>query len=395
MRIVKDVIMPALGMAQETGRLIRWLKQPGDRVVKGEPLMEVETDKTTVEVEAPATGVLADVGAQADQEVPVGRVIAVIVEAGDVLSDIARQKPDAPATSDFPARTLASPLARRLADENQIDIAGIRGTGPDGAVIARDVRVTIDDRRPPNAVEPSPAVGHWPSDDTSDDTSVDRPLSRMERVTAERLSEAWRTIPHFYLRREAEVLRLNTWREVAMARSAEKITITDVLIKLVAASLPVHPRLNASWHDGKIIDNNDVNIGLAVAVGEGLIVPVIHSADRLRLSEIARRRVEVVSRAKANRLTSSDLNGGTFTISNLGMFGVDEFSAIVNPPQAAILAIGAMRERFARGASGQGEWQLRMTLTLSCDHRVVDGARGARFLQTLVELIEEPMRLLE
>jgi pyruvate dehydrogenase E2 component (dihydrolipoamide acetyltransferase) len=421
---VKEVIMPALGMAQETGKLIKWLKQPGEQVVKGEPLMEVETDKTTVEVEAPASGVLADVNVQPDQDVPVGRVIAVIVEANE-LSDKSqepRAKNQEPSASPIAARmaaehgielsqitpkgekitkedvlalieadqrerTLASPLARRLARENQLDIAIVKATGPDGAVIAQDIQLAIGDRRSAGVSEQSSIVNHQ-------SPIEEIPMSRMWQVMVERLSEAWRTIPHIYLKREANASRLNAWRELAMKHMTEKITITDLLVKLAAASLRAHPRVNASWRDGKIIANADVNVGLAVAVEDGLVVPVIHQADTLKLSQIAARRKELVDRSKANKLTLNDLSGGTFTISNLGMYGVEDFNAIVNPPQAVILAVGAIVERLVL-VGGQPVSQPMMTLSLSCDHRVVDGARGAQFLQTLVEFIEEPMRLLE
>jgi pyruvate dehydrogenase E2 component (dihydrolipoamide acetyltransferase) len=217
----------------------------------------------------------------------------------------------------------------------------------------------------------------------------------MWQVMAQRLTESWTTIPHFYLAAEANATGLVQWRERAMQRASEKITFTDLLVKLVAAALRRHPRLNARWDNNKtIVLNEAVNVGLAVAVEEGLVVPVIHGADQLGLNEIARRRQELVTKAQNGKLSLDDLSGGTFTISNLGMYGVDAFNAIVNPPQAAILALGRIADRVVP-VNGQPAVQPMLTMTLSCDHRVVDGARGAQFLQTLAELVAEPMRLLD
>lgn len=210
---------------------------------------------------------------------------------------------------------------------------------------------------------------------------------------ADRLTQAWATIPHFYLLREVNASRLISWKEKAQKNSAEKITYTDLLVKLTTAALRQFPRLNASWIDENIVLNPEINIGLAVAVDDGLLVPVIHRADEMSLAQLAARRAEIVSRAKANKLHLDDLSGGTFTISNLGMYGVDAFNAIVNPPQAAILAVSRIADRVVP-VNGQPAVQPMMTLSLSCDHRVVDGARGAEFLQALADLIEEPLQLL-
>jgi pyruvate dehydrogenase E2 component (dihydrolipoamide acetyltransferase) len=216
-------------------------------------------------------------------------------------------------------------------------------------------------------------------------------------MMAERVTQAWTTIPHFYLLREANAAALVAWRASAQPRLSAKLTVTDLLIKLVAAALRQHPRLNASWQAGEaraILLNPDINVGLAVAVDDGLVVPVIHQADRLGLAELAGRRAELAARAQAGKLSPADLSGGTFTVSNLGMYGVDAFTAIVNPPQAAILAVGRIADRVVP-LDGQPAVQPMLTLSLSCDHRVVDGARAAQFLQTLAELVESPMRLLD
>jgi pyruvate dehydrogenase E2 component (dihydrolipoamide acetyltransferase) len=418
--MAKDVIMPALGMAQETGTLLQWLKSPGDTVTKGEPLMEIETDKANVEVEAPASGVLANVSAQPGDVIPVGQTIALIVAPGETIAkadwelaprpivatpiamrvaaehniDLTQIKPkgdriqkdDVLAFINVKAqgdgRRLASPKARRLAQERGLDLKAISGSGPDGAVLAADV-LTIQ-ALTPKVVAPIETI-------LAPETL---PVGRMWRVMVERVSQAWTTIPHFYLMREVNATRLIVWRDDVQKRITEKITYTDLLVKLTAAALRRHPRLNASWQNGSIALNPDINIGLAVAVEEGLVVPVIHRADQMNLNQLATRRVELVAKAQASKLSLDDLSSGTFTISNLGMYGVDAFNAIVNPPQAAILAVSSIADRVV-ALNGQPVVQPMVMFGLSCDHRVADGARGAQFLQTLAELVEDPMRLLD
>jgi pyruvate dehydrogenase E2 component (dihydrolipoamide acetyltransferase) len=415
--VAKDVIMPALGMAQETGTLLQWLKSPGATVTKGEPLMEVETDKANVEVEAPASGILSNVSAQPGDVIPVGQTIARIVAPGETsqpdqssipiaatplairvaaehhidLSQIQPkgdriQKDDVLAflkvTTQGNGRTLASPKARRLALERGLDLKALSGSGPDGAVLADDVV----------AVQAPTPLAAAPIEAASAPETLG--VSHMWRVMVERVSQAWTTIPHFYLLREVNAARLIAWRDNVQKRATEKITYTDLLVKLVAAALRQHLRLNASWQKDTIVLNADINIGLAVAVEEGLIVPVIRHADQLGLSQLAARRAELIGKAQANKLLLDDIRGGTFTISNLGMYGVDAFNAIINPPQAAILAVSRIADRVVP-LNGQPVVQPMMTFSLSCDHRVVDGARAAQFLDTLAQLIEEPLSLLD
>jgi pyruvate dehydrogenase E2 component (dihydrolipoamide acetyltransferase) len=441
--------MPALELAQETGKILKWLKSPGDTVSKGEPLVEIETDKVTVEIEAPASGTLGEVTARAGDVVPVGTAIASIaapgeagtarstapaavvtpagnaavtgavpappasaaaggapsspaavkasplarkiaeehgidlarvkapsgkIEKADVLAHIDSQKT---AAADGAAARLAaaSPKARRLAAERGVDVAALRGSGPGGAVLAGDVPATARVATP-SASRPE-AAG----------------VSTIWRIMAERMTASWTTAPHFYLVREVNVGRLVSWREKASKQTGARITYTDLLVKLVAAALAQHPRANAAWKDGTIVQNADVNIGLAVAIDDGLVVPILHRADTLSLVDIAARREDLVSRAQAGKLRPADIQGGSFTISNLGMFGVDAFNAIVNPPQAAILAVGRIADRVV-ALNGQPAVQPTMVLTLSCDHRALDGARGAQFLSALADLIEEPLALL-
>jgi pyruvate dehydrogenase E2 component (dihydrolipoamide acetyltransferase) len=218
-------------------------------------------------------------------------------------------------------------------------------------------------------------------------------VSTVWRIMAERMTTSWTTAPHFYLVREVNVSRLVSWLDKARKQTGAHITYTDLLVKLVAAAMTQHPRVNVSWRDGTIAQNGEINIGLAVAIDDGLVVPVIHRADTLRLAELASRREDVVGRAQTGKLRPADIQGGTFTISNLGMYGVDAFNAIVNPPQAAILAVGRIADRVV-ALNGQPAVQPTMVLTLSCDHRALDGARGAQFLGALADLIEEPLALL-
>lgn len=416
------VMMPALGMAQETGRVLRWLKTEGESVKAGEPLLEIETDKVTVELEAPASGILQEVTAAEGQDVPVGQAIAVIltsagaadaqpappglpagreiaasplaarlaaehgvdmravtprgsrIEKADVLAYLQARQGKAPEARRA-ERVLSSPKARRLAAAVGMDLATIKGTGPGGAVLASDV--------------PAGAGAH-----SAAPPAVAATLSAAWRRMAERTTQSWTSAPHFFLLREVDAGRLVAWRERWQKRYKTDITYTDLLVKLLAAALQEHPRLNGRWLDGTIVANPEINVGLAVAVEDGLLVPVIHRADQQSVRQIADRRKDLVTRAQAGKLRAEDLIGGTFTISNLGMYGVDVFNAIINPPQAALLAVGRIADRVV-AVKGRPAVRPVMTLSLSCDHRVVDGARGARFLETLADLIEEPAALLD
>jgi len=349
--------MPALGMNQDTGRLVAWLRAEGDVVARGEPIMEIETDKATVEVEAPADGVLSGITAREGDDVPVGRRVAVILAPGE--------RPAAGAAAAEPARLpAASPLARRLAREAGVDVAALRGSGPGGAVKAADV---------PRAAPPPPERRIW-------------------TAMARRTAESWAAVPHFSLEREVDAGRLESWRAGAL-RTTPGVTITDLLVRLAAACLPRHPLVNGRWDGSRTVPGDEVGVGIAVAVEDGLLVPVVHGADRLSVAQVAERRRDLVERAHGSRLRPEDLQGATFTISNLGMYAVDAFTAIVDQPQAAILAVGRIQDRPVP-VSGAVRVGRRVRLTLSCDHRAVDGARAAAFLTDLGDLIEEPATLL-
>ena len=456
-----NVIMPALELAQETGKVLRWMKAPGDKVRKGEPIVEIETDKVTVEIESPASGILSNVTAHEGDVIPVGHTIALIAEPGaapvstapltlpspqrgegerpratpspvgrgqgegsegqgaraegikasplarriaeehgvdlariktasgkiekaDVLAFVESRKA-VPSNGAAVVRLVAaSPKARRIAAERGVDLSALRGSGPGGAVLVADVPavaapVTTGPLTTGPLTLPSPQRGEG--------------VSTVWRIMAERMTASWTTAPHFYLVREVNVARLVAWLGTARKQTGARITYSDLLVKLVAATLAQHPRVNVSWKDGALERHPEINIGLAVALEDGLVVPVIARADTLGLKDIAQRREDLVTRAQAGKLRPADIQGGVFTISNLGMYGVDAFSAIVNPPQAAILAVGRIADRVVP-VNGQPAVQPTMTLTLSCDHRALDGARGAQFLGALADLIEEPLALL-
>jgi len=415
-----NVILPALGMAQDTGKIVQWLKAEGEAVREGEFIAEIETDKATVELEATASGTLSRLYAAGD-EVPVGKVIAVILAAGesasgsasttsvpDVRADASARSqnatvnghgaPQSSAVMTLQApgsqRRLGSPKAKRIAAAHGLDISQIVGSGPNGVVLAADVL---------SAAASAPVAANVMSGVVSATTAAapahvapvvaaSSTMSRTARLMAERTTQSWTTTPHFFLVREVDASAFKNWHAQAQKRSTEKLTYTDLLVKVVATALRMHPGLNALWQNGDVVALEDVNIALAVAVPDGLVVPVIPHADDLSLSGIARHRADIVERAQNGKLRMADLQDGTFTISNLGMYGVDTFNAIINGSQAAILAVGALVDRVIP-VDGQPAVRPTLTLSLSCDHRIVDGARAAQFLATVADLITEPSGL--
>jgi pyruvate dehydrogenase E2 component (dihydrolipoamide acetyltransferase) len=309
------------------------------------------------------------------------------IEKADVLAYVESQRAVAAPTNGSAGRLVAaSPKARRLAAERGIDLRALKGSGPGGAVLEMDLPLVA---APPLTTPPlSTRPLTLPSPQRGEGE-----VGTVWRIMAERMTASWTSAPHFYLVREVNVTRLVAWLGKARKQTGAHVTYTDLLVKLVAATLAQHPRVAVSWKDGRLERHADVNIGLAVALDDGLVVPVLHRADTLGLKEIATRREDLVSRALAGRLRPADIQGGVFTISNLGMYGVDAFSAIVNPPQAAILAVGRIADRIVP-VDGRPAVQPTMVLTLSCDHRALDGARGAQFLGALADLVEEPLALL-
>jgi pyruvate dehydrogenase E2 component (dihydrolipoyllysine-residue acetyltransferase) len=400
--VATEVILPRLGQGMESGTIIRWLKSEGEPVEKGEPLFELDTDKVTQEVEAETAGVLLKI-AVSEGEVPVGQTVAFIGAEGEPVPEAAsntvlqaeeheaEQEPaeeTAPTPTSEPAapttngRIKASPLARRIARERGIELAGIRGTGPDGRIVAEDVERA--EAGAPTTASDKLSQAPVPAGE------VERvPLTNIRRTIARRLTEAWQ-IPVFQLQTSADMARTNALVAKLRERDPDvRVTVTDVLTKVCAMALMRHRAVNAEFTDDAILIHPRANVGLAVAAPQGLVVPVIRSAERLSLSEIPRIRADLVGRARENKLRAEDLEGGTFTISNLGMYAVESFTAVLNPPQAAIVAVGATEERVVPVDGGTAVRPM-VTLTGTFDHRAVDGAPAAAFLQTLKESLEDP-----
>ena len=392
-----EVIMPALGLAQETGKVVRWLKDEGDRVHVGEPIVEIETDKVTVEIESDAEGYIGAFSAGEGDDVPVGTVIAMVYDTVEAIREpepalpgVPRAEPSPesrtvaaaaapPRTNGSLLRPLASPKARRLAAAHGVGLAALTGTGPRGAVRATDVLAAVEAGRR--------------TADVSGEHGLE-PHSRIWSRMAERLSVSWREAPHFFLQREIDASGMLSWKDACNGRGTSPVTLTDVLVSVSARILARHPRLRSQWSAEGLRTLSSVDIGIAVAVDDGLVVPVIRSADACSIDDLARRRAGLVERARAGRLEPNDVGGGIFTVSNLGMFGVDAFRAILNPPEAAIMAVGRVRPAL-RLASGVPVEFPTLTVTLSCDHRVVDGATAARFLGDLADALENPLVLLD
>ena len=403
-----SVVMPALEMAQETGKLVSWKKKDGETVKKGELLLEVETDKAVVEIEAAGDGILGGITAKAGDVVPVGQTIAWLLKAGEAPpattapTQTGRTGAAAPqaAASAAPAAAAGpvanagpvqiSPKARRLAKEHGVDVTRIKGTGPGGEIIAEDVLAAKGSQAAaPSAPAARPAAAPAAAQPASAELGA---LSSIGRIMAERTTQSWTTAPHFFVSREVDCTELVAARkrlgpEIERTRGV-KLTFTDLLTAIVAQALRKHPRMNASWTGDAIKANADINVGLAMAVTDAVVVGVVPKTDGIALGDIASRRRDLTERARTNKLSPADITGATFTISNLGMYHVDSFTAIIVPPQAGILAVGAMKERLVPVMGGVAVKPM-MTLTLSCDHRVLDGARGAMFMHDLVEALTE------
>jgi pyruvate dehydrogenase E2 component (dihydrolipoamide acetyltransferase) len=402
-----DVILPSLGFDMTEGRLARWIKNEGERVEKGQAIAEIETEKATVEIEAAASGILAKILVQAGQSVPVGTVIGVIAEPGEEVAaskaPVAAKPPAAPSapppeaekeaaeTAAPPeARVKASPVARKMAEEAGLDLSRLKGTGPGGRVVERDVQAAVA-ARPAPAAPPGVPAGP-PAAPPAGETA---PLSRMRQTIARRMAESKAKVPHFYVTVEIHMDEAMKMREQLnrLAPEAERISVNDLIVAAAARTLARFPALNASYREGGLEMHPRVNIGVVVSLEDGLIAPVLRGADKKTLATIAAESRAMTERARANKLRSDDLGGGTFTVSNLGMFDVDEFSAIINPPEAAILATGAVTPRPV-AAGGEVRIASVMKATLSVDHRVADGAQAGRFLQEFRKLLENPVNLL-
>jgi pyruvate dehydrogenase E2 component (dihydrolipoamide acetyltransferase) len=397
--VATEVKLPRLGQGMESGTIVKWLKAEGEPVQKGEPLYELDTDKVTQEVEAEASGVLLKIAVQ-EGEVEVGRTIGVIGEEGESVADAPSEQAPAPAKQEQPAepnaepkaeaepeqaaaattngRVKASPLARRIARERGIELSAISGTGPDGRIVAEDVEKAQSGAQAPAAAAAAPR-GEVES----------RPLSNVRKTIARRLTQAW-TVPAFQLTVSADMTRANELVQKQRELNPDvRITITDVLTKVSAHALMRHRDMNVQFADDALLVFPSADVGIAVAAPQGLVVPVVRGAERLTIAQIAEVRADLVGRARDAKLRTEDLEGGTFTISNLGMYDIDQFIAVLNPPQASILAVGSTRDQVVPRDGDLLVLPL-MTMTLTCDHRAVDGATGAEFLKTLKAFIEDP-----
>jgi pyruvate dehydrogenase E2 component (dihydrolipoamide acetyltransferase) len=391
-----SVVMPALELTQETGKLVSWRKKEGEAVAKGETLMEVETDKAVVEVEAQADGFLAGVNAKDGEVIAVGTTIAWIVAKGEAPPESAltvtsgptintkiaqpeKAKAAVPGDVVSRGRPKISPKARRIAGELNVNLNNVRGSGQDGEILLSDVEAAA------KVLSPTPEA-------PSADRVKLETFTTISRLMAERTAQSWTTVPHFFLVREVEASALLSARENLLSSKvspAVNITTTDLLIAIVSRVLMRHRRMNASYSPDGIRLSSGVNMGVAIAVNDGVIAAVIRNAHTASITEIATQRRDLVERAKAGKSRAQDLIDATFTISNLGMFNIDSFTAIIPPSQAGILAVGAIADRVV-AVDGKPSVRSMMTLTLSCDHRVVDGARGALFLDDLANAISKP-----
>jgi pyruvate dehydrogenase E2 component (dihydrolipoamide acetyltransferase) len=434
-----EVIMPRLSDTMEEGELTRWLKNVGDEIHKGDVLAEIETDKATMDLEAFENGVLEKQLVTAGTVVPIGQAVAVIGdgskaaapagEPGDAKktepakSEPEKSEPGTQPTTTEPAKSepeksepgerqdreqvaqpeaaqvpgaasgalRTSPLARKIAREHDIDLASVTGTGPQGRIVRADIEAAI--AAGPSAPAAPVAAPVAPAAQPGPDT-VEVPINNIRKVTARRLTES-QAVPHFFLTNVVDAQKLIAFRKdvnESLAASGGKVSINDLIVRAVAVALRAHPEVNSSWGGDKLLRHNRINIGIAVALPDGLIVPVVQDADRKSLGEIAQTTVALAEKARAGKLKLDEMSGGTFTISNLGMFGIDEFTAVINPPEAAILAVGAATA-VPEVRDGQLVEVPKMKITMTVDHRVLDGAMAAAFLRDLKGILEAPLSI--
>jgi len=417
-----EIIMPKMGDAMTEGKVVRWYKKAGDAVRKGEPVLEIETDKVNLDLEAEQDGTIANVAVQEGQMAPVGGVLAIIAAPGEKVASGAQRAASAPSepqrratdkkdsvkhtTGEYAeaiemkapridrsqpvtstplrivegGRTRSSPLARKMAHEMGVSLDAIQGSGPSGRIVARDVQRGVGSSQPAAARRPAAPL---------EEKQI--PLSAMRRTIAKRLAESTGPIPHFYLTAEYDVSNLMSLR--LQMNEIVKISVNDFVVRAAALALREHPFVNASWGEDAITQHGGIHIGIAVSTPEGLITPVVRNADRKSVQDIAAEVRTLADKAKNRKLLPNDYQGSTFTISNLGAWGIEEFTAIINPPNVAILAIGAAAPKPV-AINGEVVVRDRMKVTMSCDHRVIDGAAGAEYLRTLRQYLEQPVRLL-
>jgi pyruvate dehydrogenase E2 component (dihydrolipoamide acetyltransferase) len=428
--MITEVYLPALGETMTEARIVSWLKQEGSPVAKGEPIFEIETDKATLEVESLSGGYLRKIIQAADKTVPVGETVALITDTPDEplpAGGAAAPAPAQPAASEAPAspaaapaaaasnkagskKLVASPRARRLADKVNLDVsllAGL-GTGPGGRIVEADVKRYLDGHKAAPAAAPAAPVASTPAPAPAPAPVApaaqpvlggsEIPLVGMRKAIAERMTASVHTSPHIYVTMSIDMTAAEAWRKkanaVREARKQRSVSATAVILKVCAWALERHPRVNASIKGDRIVEHEEINIGMAVALEDGLIVPVVHNVVAKGIGRIGEEIADLGERARSNRLKASEMSGGTFTVSNLGMFGVDQFTAIINQPEAAILAVGRIAKQFVPGENDEPMVKPMMTVTLSADHRIIDGAIAARFLADVRTGLEDPSLVL-
>jgi pyruvate dehydrogenase E2 component (dihydrolipoamide acetyltransferase) len=426
--------MPRLSDSMEEGTVLKWLVEVGGEVERGKPLVEIETDKANMTYDADTDGVLVEVLAQEGDTLEVGQPIARIGaagESGDATSEaeVAEEELETPAAAESapepaakPAeqppstrpqpvatpnggeRIKASPVARRMAEELGVELARVEGSGPGGRVVKADVEAAAESPAPePEEEQPAPpetvpqeTPGPAPAAKSADGAKGEvktQELSRLQRTVARRMAESKATIPDFTLEIDVDMTLCIELRERLKSQTEHPPSFNDMVVKASALALRDHPRVNGAYRDGRFEAYSRVNVGVAVAANDALVVPVVHDADEKSLGEISRQALRLIERVRDGEITPPEVSGGTFTVSNLGMFGIDRFTAIINPPQAAILTVGALKKRPAVDERGRVVARDLMSLTLSCDHRILYGADGARFLAQVRELLEQPLSL--
>jgi pyruvate dehydrogenase E2 component (dihydrolipoamide acetyltransferase) len=422
--VAQDIVMPRLSDSMEEGTILRWLKSPGDQVSLGEELVEIETDKANMVYEAPAGGTLIETLAQEGDTLPIGQVIARVGEAGEKPSGdgaAAKREPEAPveaapteaavgAAPSGDGRVKASPLARRIAGEKGLDLAALSGSGPGGRIVKADVERAIAAgpapaaaavappaplAAPPPAVPAEPTPGARERPETAKGTVAHEDLTKLQQTVARRMAESKATAPHFQLSAEIDMSRAVAARARIKAEAKESEVVpsfNDMVVKACAIALREHPRANGSYRDGRLELYSRINVGVAVAAQDALVVPTIFDADLKGLRQIASETRALAQRVREGTVTPPELSGGTFTVSNLGMYGISNFQAVINPPQAGILAVGAITETPVV-RDGEVTTAHLMGVTLACDHRVLYGADGAVFLGRVRALLEEPLGL--
>lgn len=438
------VRMPKLGLTMTEGTILRWLKKEGEEVRQGEPLLEIETDKVNLEEEAPASGILRKILAPEGSVVEVGKEIAVIAEQDEPLPELGeaggpnallKARADVSGTEDQPVldetdarddemagKIKASPAAKRVAREHGVDLRMVTPTGPDGRIVEKDVLAFVESRK----VRATPVAKRIAQEKGIDLSLIEKPeggritkqdvmeaveaassakqecsvipWTGMRKVISEKMTKAKKEIPHFYLTLEVDMSKVLELREKLLPKvqemSGTKLSINDILIKAAAVALAEFPAVNSSAGEEGILVKNRINIGLAVALENGLVVPVVKDADKKGLARISKETAELIRKAREGKLLHDDYQGGTFTISNLGMYDIEEFSAIINAPESAILAVGKIMKKPVVTEGDQIAVRPMMKVTLSCDHRVIDGALGAKFLRRIKQLLEDPVEML-